>query len=89
MSIELSSAARRLTSCWRWLVGIGGQQLHVDAVLAVGRLGARLGQTPCADVVALLERRADEIGQRIAELQRLQGDMRRLAARAQGLDPAD
>jgi hypothetical protein len=47
------------------------------------------GQTPCAHVVALLERRADEIGQRIAELQRLQGDPRRLAARAQGLDPAD
>jgi MerR family copper efflux transcriptional regulator len=47
------------------------------------------GQTPCTHVVALLEQRADEIGQRIAELQRLQGDLRRLAARAQGLDPTD
>jgi MerR family transcriptional regulator, copper efflux regulator len=47
------------------------------------------GETPCAHVVALLERRADEIGQRIAELQHLQGDLRRLAARAQRLDPTD
>jgi MerR family transcriptional regulator, copper efflux regulator len=47
------------------------------------------GQAPCTHVVALLERRADEIGQRIAELQHLQGDLRRLATEAQGLDPAD
>lgn len=47
------------------------------------------GQTPCTHVVALLERRADEIGQRVAELQDLQGVLRRLAAEAQGLDPAD
>jgi MerR family copper efflux transcriptional regulator len=47
------------------------------------------GQAPCTHVVALLERRADEIGQRIDELQHLQGDLRRLAAEAQGLDPAD
>lgn len=47
------------------------------------------GETPCTHVVALLERRADEIGQRIAELQRLQGDLRRLAARAVRLDPTD
>jgi MerR family copper efflux transcriptional regulator len=47
------------------------------------------GHAPCTHVVALLERRADEIGQRIAELQHLQGDLRRLAAEAQGLDPAD
>jgi MerR family transcriptional regulator, copper efflux regulator len=47
------------------------------------------GQAPCTHVVALLERRADEIGQRIAQLQHLQGDLRRLAAEAQGLDPAD
>ena len=47
------------------------------------------GQTPCTHVVALLDRRADEIGQRIAELQNLEGDLRRLAARAQALNPAD
>jgi MerR family copper efflux transcriptional regulator len=47
------------------------------------------GETPCTHVVELLERRADEISQRISELQRLQGDLRRLAARAQRLDPAD
>ena len=47
------------------------------------------GETPCAHVVTLLEHRADEISERIIELQRLQGDLRRLAARAKGLDPAD
>jgi MerR family copper efflux transcriptional regulator len=47
------------------------------------------GETPCAHVVDLLEHRAEEIEQRITELQRLQGDLRRLATRAQGLDPAD
>jgi MerR family copper efflux transcriptional regulator len=47
------------------------------------------GETPCAHVVELVERRADEISERIAELQRLQGDLHRLAARARRLDPAD
>ncbi|MGH9191666.1 MAG: heavy metal-responsive transcriptional regulator [Acidimicrobiales bacterium] len=47
------------------------------------------GETPCTHVVALLEHRADEVGKRIAELQRVQGDLRRLAARAQRLDPTD
>jgi MerR family transcriptional regulator, copper efflux regulator len=47
------------------------------------------GETPCTHVVELLERRADEIEGRIAELQRLQVDLRRLASRAQDLDPAD
>ncbi len=47
------------------------------------------GETPCTHVVDLLERRASEIGQRIAEMQHLRGELRRLADRAQGLDPAD
>lgn len=47
------------------------------------------GETPCTHAVELLERRADEIEGRIAELQRLQVDLRRLASRAQDLDPAD
>jgi MerR family transcriptional regulator, copper efflux regulator len=47
------------------------------------------GETPCTHVVELLERRANEIEQRIAEMQRLRGELRRLADRAQGLDPAD
>jgi DNA-binding transcriptional MerR regulator len=47
------------------------------------------GETPCTHVVDLLEHRAEEISQRIRELQRLQGDLRRLAARAHSLDPAD
>jgi MerR family transcriptional regulator, copper efflux regulator len=47
------------------------------------------GETPCSHVVGLLERRAAEIGQRILELQQLRGELRRLADRAAGLDPAD
>lgn len=47
------------------------------------------GETPCAHVVALVERRAGEIEQRIADMQHLRGELRRLAARARDLDPAD
>jgi MerR family transcriptional regulator, copper efflux regulator len=47
------------------------------------------GETPCTHVVELLEQRAEEIGRRVAELQRLQGDLVRLAARAKPLDAAD
>ncbi len=47
------------------------------------------GETPCGHVVELIERRATEIAQRIAELQRLRAELRRLAERAGGLDPAD
>jgi MerR family copper efflux transcriptional regulator len=47
------------------------------------------GETPCTHVVELLERRAGEIERRIVEMQRLRGELRRLAERAQGLDPAD
>jgi MerR family copper efflux transcriptional regulator len=47
------------------------------------------GETPCAHVVELLERRASEIEQRIADMQHLRGELRRLAERSQGLDPAD
>lgn len=47
------------------------------------------GQTPCTHVVELLEQRASEIDQRITELHRLRGELRQLADRAAGLDPAD
>jgi MerR family transcriptional regulator, copper efflux regulator len=47
------------------------------------------GQTPCTHVVDLLERRATEIDQRITDLQRLRGELHRLADRAAELDPAD
>ncbi|HZA75904.1 MAG TPA: heavy metal-responsive transcriptional regulator [Acidimicrobiales bacterium] len=47
------------------------------------------GETPCEHVTNLLDRRAGEIEQRIADLQRLQGELRRLARRARSLDPAD
>jgi MerR family copper efflux transcriptional regulator len=45
------------------------------------------GQTPCAHVAALLQRRADELEHRIAELQQLRGELDRLAERAATLDP--
>lgn len=47
------------------------------------------GEVPCTHVVELLERRATEIEERIAEMQRLGGDLRRLVDQANGLDPAD
>ena len=47
------------------------------------------GQTPCGHVLDLLRHRADELDRRIAELQSLRGDLRRLVDRAEGLDPAD
>lgn len=47
------------------------------------------GQTPCSHVAGLLDRRATEIEARIAEMQRLRGELLRLAERAAGLDPAD
>jgi DNA-binding transcriptional MerR regulator len=47
------------------------------------------GVTPCEHVSDLLQRRATEIEERIAGLQRLQRDLGRLARRARSLDPAD
>lgn len=47
------------------------------------------GQTPCGHVLDLLRHRADELDRRIAELQSLRGELRRLVDRAEGLDPAD
>ena len=45
------------------------------------------GAAPCAHVTALLQRRATELGARIAELQQLQGELQQLAERATTLDP--
>jgi MerR family transcriptional regulator, copper efflux regulator len=45
------------------------------------------GETPCNHVVDLLARRAGEIEVRIAEMQRLGVDLRRLVDRASSLDP--
>ena len=45
------------------------------------------GQAPCEHVAALLQRRASELGTRIAELQALQGHLEQLSERARTLDP--
>lgn len=45
------------------------------------------GQAPCEHVTALLQRRARELGTRIAELQALQGHLEQLSERARTLDP--
>src|ERR671934_2022504 len=45
------------------------------------------GAAPCAHVTALLQRRAAELGARIAELQQLRGELQQLAERATTLDP--
>jgi MerR family transcriptional regulator, copper efflux regulator len=47
------------------------------------------GETPCAHVVRLLQRRAAELDVRIAELERIRGDLEQLSQRAMRLDPDD
>ncbi len=47
------------------------------------------GETPCGHVTNLLQRRSAEIGERIADLQRVQLDLEELAARSRLLNPAD
>jgi MerR family transcriptional regulator, copper efflux regulator len=47
------------------------------------------GETPCGHVLALLQQRAAEVDARIEELEHLRGELRRLARRAQRLDPFD
>ena len=47
------------------------------------------GQTPCGHVLDLLRTRSAEIDRRITELRTLQGELKRLVARAERLDPAD
>ncbi|HYY79018.1 MAG TPA: heavy metal-responsive transcriptional regulator [Actinomycetes bacterium] len=47
------------------------------------------GTAPCGHVTELLQRRAAELGERIAELQQLQGELERLAERAATLDPKE
>lgn len=47
------------------------------------------GQTPCGHVRDLLRTRSAELDRRIAELRALRGELNRLVARAEALDPAD
>lgn len=47
------------------------------------------GETPCEHVHHLILRRADELARRIADLSRIRRELRRLAARAETLDPTD
>ncbi len=43
------------------------------------------GEEPCAHVLDLVDRRAREIADRIAALERMQGDLRRLSSRARAV----
>jgi DNA-binding transcriptional MerR regulator len=55
-----------------------------------GVLGLRdRGETPCAHVRGLIDRRARELDERIAELTRLRTELARLSTRARRLDPTD
>jgi DNA-binding transcriptional MerR regulator len=47
------------------------------------------GETPCARVLDLITTRQADIDERIRELERLRTELRRLAARARRLDPAE
>lgn len=47
------------------------------------------GEPPCQHVTHLIDRRIDEIDQRIGDLQKLRRDLTALADRAAGFDPTD
>ena len=47
------------------------------------------GETPCAHVLDLLQRRSRELGERIDELRRSQKELEKLARRARRLNPKD
>jgi MerR family transcriptional regulator, copper efflux regulator len=47
------------------------------------------GESPCAHVLALLERRSSELSRRISEMESLRAELEALAVRARTLDPAD
>ena len=47
------------------------------------------GQAPCGHVLDLLRTRSAELGRRIGELRALRGELNRLVARAEALDPSD
>lgn len=47
------------------------------------------GETPCAHVVELINRHATRIDDQIRQMRAVQRDLRTLANRATGLDPAD
>jgi DNA-binding transcriptional MerR regulator len=47
------------------------------------------GEIPCGHVLELIQRRAAELDDRVAELQALRDQLRRLARRARRLDPRD
>lgn len=47
------------------------------------------GETPCAHVLALVERRRGELVDRIQEMERLRVELDALVLRARALDPAD
>lgn len=97
--IGVLAPAPRTTSGYRsYDAGAIGHLAFVRSAQAVGLTLGEIrqvmalrerGQTPCAHVVELLERRAGEIEQRITELQLLRGELRWLADRAADLDPAD
>lgn len=45
------------------------------------------GETPCKHVIDLIERHARDLSERIAALERMRGDLERLARRARTLPP--
>ena len=47
------------------------------------------GEVPCGHVAGLIQQRAAELDERVAELTALRDQLRRLARRARGLDPRD
>ena len=90
---------RRTPSGYRLYDGAALQQLaFVRAAQAVGLTLGEIrevialrdrGEVPCAHVLELIQRRAGELDERIAELEALRSELRRLARRATRMDPRD
>lgn len=95
--IGLLPAPERHTNGYRSYDESAGDRLRfVKAAQSVGftlaeireilDLGAR-GEEPCGHVLDLVDRRARDIAERIAALERMQADLRRLSAAARAARP--
>ena len=97
--IGILRPVRRTTSGYRVYAPAALQQLaFVRAAQAVGLTLGEIrevialrdrGEVPCGHVLELIQRRAGELDERIAELQTLRSELRRLARRATRMDPRD
>ena len=98
-TLGLLPAPERATNGYRaYDLSVLGRLAFIRAAQASGLtlgeirsvLGLReRGETPCEHVRGLIDQRAAELDERIAQLTKLRVELTRLAKRARSLDPAD